>query len=97
MHRHIRADEDLNRADGGVYSPTTRDDAQDARSTLFNLLSAIPGEATYRQILMLAEDHPEPSYRAYMRRAHQRAVEDSDREWTLEDVIALVWPPTASE
>lgn len=90
MHRHIRADEDLNRANGGVYSPTTRDDAQDARSTLFNLLSAIPGEATYRQILALAEDHPEPSYRAHMRRrAHGRAVEDSDREWTLADVMAL--------
>jgi len=97
MHRHIRADEDLNRADGGAYSPTTRDDAQDARGTLFNLLSAIPGEATYRQILALAEDHPEPSYRAHMRRrAHDRAVEDSDREWKLSDVIALAPTPPAA-
>lgn len=90
MHRSIRAGEDLNRADGGVYSPTLRDDAQDARNTLFNLLSAMPGEATYREILALADDHPEPSYRAHMRRrAYDRAVEDSDREWSLADVLAL--------
>jgi len=97
MHRYIRTDEDLNRTNGGVYSPTMRDDAQDARDTLFNLLSAIPGEATYRQILMLADDHPEPSYRAHMRRrAHDRAVEDSDRDWSLSDVIALAAVPTAA-
>jgi hypothetical protein len=96
MHRHIPADEDLNRAGGGVYSLTTRDDAEDARSTLFNLLSAIPGEATHRQILALAEDHTEPNYRAHMRRrAHGRAVEDSDREWMLADVMALA-PITAA-
>lgn len=90
MHRSIRAGEDLDRADGGVYSPTLRDDAQDARNTLFNLLSAMPGEATYREILALADDHPEPSYRAYMRRrAYDRAVEDSDREWSLAEVMAL--------
>lgn len=90
MHRSIRAGEDLNRADGGVYSPTLRDDAQDARNTLFNLLSAMPGEATYREILALADDHPEQSYRAHMRRrAYDRAVEDSDREWSLAEVIAL--------
>ncbi|ESX66631.1 hypothetical protein [Mesorhizobium sp. LSHC414A00] len=90
MHQHIRSREDLDRANGRVYSPTTRNDAQDARNSLFNLLSAIPGEATYREILTLAEDHPEPSYRVHMRRrAYARAVEDSDREWSLTDALIL--------
>ena len=90
MYRHIRKSEDIDRANGGVYSPTTRDDAQDARNSLFNLLSAIPGEATYREILALAFDHPEPNYRAYMRRhAFDRAVADSDRQWSLAQVLAL--------
>lgn len=90
MHRHIRVAEDIDRTGGGAYSPTARDDAQDARSHLFSLLAAIPGETTYREILQLAEDHPEPDYRAHMRRkARDRAVEDSDREWTLADIRNL--------
>ena len=96
MHRHIRSAEDLNRADGGTYSPTTRDNAQEARNNLFNLLAAIPGEASYREILALAEEHPEPSYRVHMRRrAHERAVEDSDRDWSIADVMALASRPIA--
>lgn len=91
MHRHIRVAEDLNRADGGVYTPTSRDDAQDARSQLFSLLAAIPGETTYREILQLAEDHPEPDYRAHMRRqARNRAIEDSEREWSIEEIRSLL-------
>ena len=96
MHRHIRSAEDLNRTGGGTYSPTTRDNAQEARNDLFNLLAAIPGEASYREILALAEDHPEPSYRVHMRRrAHERAVEDSDRHWSIADVMALISSPLA--
>ncbi len=90
MHRHMRVAEDINRRDGGVYSPTLRDDAQHARDHLFSLLADIPGEVTYREILALAADHPEPDYRAHMRRkAHERAVEDSDRPWSLEQMMAL--------
>lgn len=90
MHRHIRSAEDSDRRGGGAYSPTIRDDAQDARGQLFSLLAEIPGEATYREILALAEDHPEPDYRAHMRRkAHERAVEDSDGGWSVEEVLSL--------
>ena len=90
MHRHIRVSEDINRANGGVYSPTARDDAQDARGQLLSMLAAIPGEATYREILQLAADHPEPDYRSFMRRkARDRAIEDSDRDWTTEQIRSL--------
>ncbi len=81
MHRYIPAEEDINRADGGVYSPVLRDDAQDARNRLFNLLSEIPGKASYFFIKQLTSDHPDPNYRPWMaKQAYKRAEEDGDLE-----------------
>lgn len=79
MHRYIKTSDDLNRANGGVYSPTLRDNAQDARNNLFNLLSSEPGAETYAAIKALEQDHPEPSYRQWMaKRARARAIADAD-------------------
>lgn len=88
MHRYIQAKEDINRADGGVYSPELRDDAQNARNKLFNLLSEIPGKASYTVIKQLIHEHPDPDYRPWMtKRAYKRAEEDGDLEpWTAEQV-----------
>lgn len=78
-HRHVRVSEDIERAGKGVYSPIERDDAQDAREALFSKLAALPGEETYAALMRLAEMHPEPRYRVFMRRrARQRAVADGD-------------------
>ena len=92
MHKHIRVAEDIERAGKGVYSPTQRDDAQDARNRLFNILSEIPGEATYRAMLELASEHPEPGYRSYMRRhARDRAVADGNlTDWSADQVCELI-------
>lgn len=89
MHRVIPVADDIDRAGKGVYSPTLRDDAQDARERLFALLTEIPGELTYRAILEIAELHPEPRYRDYIRaRAFQHAVTDGDlHSWTLPQVV----------
>lgn len=91
MHRYIRAKDDINRADGGVYSPELRDDAKDARNKLFNLLSEIPGKASYTVIEQLIHEHPDPNYRPWMiKRAYKRAEEDGDMEpWTDEQVNAF--------
>jgi len=91
MHRYIRAKEDINRANGGVYSPELRDDAQDARNRLFNLLSKIPGKASYTVIKQLIHEHPDPDYRSWMvKHAYKRAEEDGDLEpWTAEQVSAF--------
>jgi hypothetical protein len=91
MHRYIRAKEDINRADGGVYSRKLRDDAQDARNSLFNLLSEIPGKTSYTVIKQLIHEHPDPDYRPWMaKRAYKRAEEDGDLEpWTAEQVSAF--------
>ncbi len=91
MHRFIKASDDINRANGGVYSPTLRDDAQDARNNLFNLLSSEPGPDTYAAIKALEKDHPEPSYRQWMaKRARERAIADADESvWDAGQVPAF--------
>ncbi|HEX8642983.1 MAG TPA: hypothetical protein VF702_03620 [Allosphingosinicella sp.] len=88
MHRHIRTADDIDRANGGVYSPTLRDDAQEARNRLFQILSEIPGAESYAAIKALENDHPDPAYRRWMAiRARQRAIADADEPaWTATQV-----------
>ena len=87
-HRHIRVEEDIDRTGGGGYTPGLRDDAQDARTGLFGLLSEIPGKAAYVALTELIEEHPNPGSRAWMaKRARRRAEQDGDLEpWTAEQV-----------
>ncbi|WP_029970986.1 hypothetical protein [Paraburkholderia graminis] len=86
MHCYIRTDEDIDRIGKGVYSPTLRDDAQDGRSTLFNMLIEVPGSEAYAAIKALEEEHPESDYRRWMAvRARERATRDADEPlWTVE-------------
>lgn len=89
MHRYIQANEDIDRTNGGTYTPELRDDAQDARNRLFNLITEMPGKASYTVIKQLIEDHPDPDYRTWMsKRAYQRAEADGDLEpWTAKQVF----------
>jgi hypothetical protein len=91
VHRYVRASDDINRVGGGVYSPGLRDDAQDARESLFRLLSEIPGKATYTAIERLIHEHPDADYRPWMaKQAYKRAEEDGDLEpWTAAQVNAF--------
>lgn len=91
MHRDIRTAADIERAGKGVYSPTLRDNAQDARNTLFNMLASVPGAEAYAAIKALEEEHPEPDYRRWMaRRANGRATDDADEPlWTVGQVRAF--------
>lgn len=91
MHRHIRVVDDIDRIGKGVYSPTLRDNAQDARNTLFNMLVEVPGAEAYAAIKALEQDHPEPNYRRWMSaRARQRATMDADEPlWSPEQVHAF--------
>ena len=80
-HRYIRTQDDIERAGKGVYSPGLRDDAQEARDTLFNQLSEIPGKETYVALIELSRNHPVAKYRPWMQsRAYKRAEEDADLE-----------------
>lgn len=88
MHRYISKNDDIDRVGKGVYSPELRDDAQDARDSLFNLLSEIPGKETYLALLDLAKSHPDIDSRNWMAmRAYRRAELDGDLElWTERQV-----------
>jgi hypothetical protein len=91
MHRYIRAANDIERAGKGVYSATLRDNALDARGTLFNMLATVPGVEAYAAIKALEREHPEPDYRRWMaRRARERATADADEPlWTVGQVRAF--------
>ncbi len=88
MHRYVRTDEDIDRNGKGVYSPTLRDNAQDGRNTLFNMLVEVPGSEAYAAIKALEEEHPASDYRRWMAvRARERATRDADEPlWTIEQV-----------
>ncbi|MCE8520861.1 hypothetical protein KBY30_07690 [Ruegeria pomeroyi] len=100
MHQHIRAAEDIERAGRGAYSPGLRDDAQDARNSLFSVLCDIPGKATFLALRQLAEDHPNESSRDWMLHlACERAEKDGDlddwadtqiREFNIDQSLAPV-------
>jgi hypothetical protein len=88
MHRFICVADDIERANRGVYSPTLRDNAQEARNALFNMLFEVPGTEAYAAIKALEAEHPEPRYRRWMAlRARERATMDADEPaWTAEQV-----------
>jgi len=88
MHRCIRTDDDIDRIGKGVYSPTLRDNAQDGRNTLFNMLVEEPGSEAYAAIKALEEEHPVSDYRRWMAvRAREHATRDADEPlWTVEQV-----------
>ncbi len=89
MHQYIRVEHDICRANGGVCSPGLRDNAQNVRSILFDLLSKIPGKSSHTAISELIEEHPVPAYQSHFKTlAYRRAEEDGDIEaWSVEQLI----------
>ena len=89
MHAYIREKDDIQRAGKGVYSPSLRDDAQDARGQLFSLLKEIPGKESYLALMDLASLHPEPSSRPWMQHhAKTKAETDADlTPWTVAQTL----------
>ncbi len=85
MHRHIKRNEDIERANSGVYSPGLRDDAQDARDRLFGLLKEIPGKDAFLAIQEIASVHPDERSRPWFT-VHARAKAESDAD-------NPPWPP----
>jgi hypothetical protein len=81
MHEHIRREEDIERAGKGAYSPGLRDDAQDARGRLFNLLNQIPGKESFLALMDIAKTHPEETSRPWILfHAKTKAEQDGDIE-----------------
>nr|WP_281124947.1 hypothetical protein [Sphingomonas sp. AR_OL41] len=81
----VKPSEDTVRADLVVYSPELRDDAQDARNMIFDLLRNTPGEATHAALLRLSDvpDFPiEPRHLRIWTRRHAEA-----------DAVLVEWQP----
>lgn len=87
-HKHIRIADDIDRSGGGVYSPSRRDNAQDAREQLVNILSGMPGKQAYYALLDIAQQHPSDNGRAWLERtARKRAEQDADLDkWSASQV-----------
>ncbi|WP_167226828.1 hypothetical protein [Pelagibius litoralis] len=78
MHNYIRRDEDIERAGQGVYSPTIRDDAQDARNRIFSDLLAIPGKESFDALIEIATKLGQGESEVWMRSyAMKRAESDA--------------------
>jgi hypothetical protein len=99
MHKYIREEDDIDRAGGGVYNPTARDDAQDARNSLFSALKAIPGEESYKALRSIAKmwvDKPwKESWIEHM--AIERAATDGDSKPMSEKEFADYSERTSKE
>ena len=88
MHRYIKVDEDIERVGSGAFSPELRDDAQDTRDGLFNVLRDIPGRQTFLVLQELGDNHPSEAARSWMlRSACERAEKDGDVEDWSDDQL----------
>lgn len=79
MHTYIRMDEDIHRAGSCAYTPGLRDNAQDARDTLFNQLTRIPGKEAFVALDEIAKQHPKAQSRPWLASyAKTKAQQDAD-------------------
>ncbi|MBI4998776.1 MAG: hypothetical protein HZC22_18125 [Rhodocyclales bacterium] len=88
MHQYIRRVDDTDRTKGGVYSPSIRDDAQEAREQLFSLLKEIPGKEAFLAIDEISRLHPNERSRPWFQlQAKTKAEHDADSlPWTPSQV-----------
>lgn len=88
VHEHVRSREDIERINGGAYSPGLRDNAQDARERLVGILRDIPGRDAYLALKGISEFHPDPGMRPWFAlQARSKAETDSERPaWNAEQV-----------
>jgi hypothetical protein len=80
MNKYIREEDDIIRAGQGCYSPTARDDAQDARNSLFSALKEISGEESYKALKQIAQMWKDKPWRKSWieNMALERAAKDGD-------------------
>ena len=81
LHEYIKKSEDLQRLlEEGAYSPTLRDDAQEARDRVFGHLKEMPGKETYLALRAIAASYSdEPERRRWIEyQAKAKAETDVD-------------------
>lgn len=87
--KYIRVEDDIDRLGKGVYSPGLRDDAQDARNGLLNIIRDTPGREAFLALEKIAREHPAQRLRAWSAfYTEQRATADSkSKPWEPADVV----------
>ncbi len=79
IHQFVRQKDDIDRAGKGVYSSGLRDDAQDSRDSLIQLLNSIPGKDAFIALEEISRSHPEQSSRPwFIYLAKRKAEQDAD-------------------
>jgi hypothetical protein len=81
VERHVRREDDIDRTGGEMYSPGLRDDAQDAREQLLEILHKIPGKETFLALHEIATAFPDRPWLAHL--AKVRAEKDADLDAIL--------------
>lgn len=66
VHRYIKIEDDIDRSNGGVYSPTLRDNAQDSRYLIFQYLKEISSSESYHAIKELANQESDQGRAIWM-------------------------------
>jgi hypothetical protein len=87
----VRPVDDIVRANGKVYSPGLRDEAQDARHMIFDRLLKTPGEATQAAIRRMAEIPDFPIEPKHLRIHAERHAEVNSElvAWLPSDVVVF--------
>ena len=87
MNQYIRREDDIDRTKGGVYTPTSRDYAQDARGFIYQNLADIPGKDAFDALVSIARETPSGHARDWLySRAAARAQADADVAWKVDGV-----------
>jgi hypothetical protein len=86
--KSVSPKDDIDRANGKVYSPGTRDHAQDARNITISRLAERPGAATFKALNELAEieDFYIPKWRMQQLALNRAALDSESEPWTPSDV-----------
>lgn len=81
LNRHIRPEDDIERAGKGVYSPGLRDNAQGARNRVYELLTKMSGKESFVALTEIAAAFPERPWLA--RYPKEKAEQEADlQSWT---------------
>jgi hypothetical protein len=91
INEYIRREDDIDRVGGGIYSPGLRDEAQESRNNLYDLLMNIPGMEAFIAMNDIAKAHPVEATRQWMLLlAKRKAEQDGDiAPWTPAQVREL--------
>lgn len=91
VHQYIKIEDDINRSDGGVYSPTLRDHAQRSRDSIFQKLSEMVNSESYHAIKELVNQESNQSRAIWMNQiAYRIAVSCGNlKKMSIDQVLDL--------